>query len=294
MLRPHEHAVRREGEMEKEIRITVLSENTSGREDLQAEYGLSLWIEADGLKILFDTGMTGAFAANAEKLGIDLSGTVHLVLSHGHFDHTGGIAIALEHAPEALVHLHPDAALPKYLLAQDGQAMGIGMPASSLKAVRDGTSRCLFLEGVARLTEHVFLTGPIPRETPFERIVEPFTRDREGRVPDALEDDQALWIETAGGLIIVLGCAHAGLVNTVEYIREKSGRQKVRAIIGGMHLMNADAQTIGKTADAIASWGPGLISPNHCTGDAACTLFSERFRDIFASAPSGTVFTFSL
>jgi len=278
--------------MNNEVRITVLSENTAERDDLTAEYGLSLWIEADGTRILFDTGMAGVFASNAEKIGIDLSKAVHLVLSHGHFDHTGGVPLALEHAPEALVHLHPDATNPKYLFGGPGNALPIGMPGPALHAVKEGTSRCLFLSEPTRLSEHVFLTGPVPRRTAFEKIVEPFTLDAEGKVPDTLPDDQALWIETGGGLVIVLGCAHSGAVNTVEYIREKSGLKRIRAVVGGMHLMSSGPETIELTGDAIASWDAGLISPNHCTGDAACDYFKGRFLGIYQSSGAGTVFSF--
>lgn len=280
--------------MGEEIRITVLSENNAAVEGLTPEYGLSMWIEADNTRILFDTGMAGAFAANAEKLGIDLSSTVHLVLSHGHFDHTGGVPLALQQAPGALIHLHIDAASPKYLVYGQGQSASIGMPPETLRIVRDEPVRSMFLTGVTRITEHVLLTGPIPRRNAFEKVVEPFTLDAEGRYPDPLEDDQALWIETGEGLIVVLGCAHSGVVNTVEYIREKSGRRDIRAIIGGTHLMSSDRETVEKTADAIASWNPGLISPNHCTGDAACAYFKERFPEIYAPSASGTVFVFPL
>lgn len=278
--------------MAEDIKITILSENTSGEASLTAEYGLSMWIEADGTDILFDTGMAGAFAKNAEVLGIDLSKTVHLCLSHGHFDHTGGLALAIDRAPQALIHLHPDAARPKFLFGGANPSMPIGMPEPALTAIREKTSRCLFLTDVTRITEHVYLTGPVPRRTAFERIVEPFTLDAEGKLSDDIPDDQALWIETEKGLIIVLGCAHSGVVNTVEYIREKSGRKDIRAIIGGMHLMSSDQDTIAKTADAIAAFRPGLISPNHCTGEPACMYFKERFKDIYLPSTTGTVFTF--
>lgn len=279
--------------MSEEIRITILSENTTEQEGLTAEYGLSMWIEADGVSILFDTGMAGAFAANAERLGIDLSKAVHLVLSHGHIDHTSGIALALERSPGVIIHLHPDAVNPKYLMGGNGEPVSIGMPEQSLKAIREKTSRCLFHSSVTRLTEHVYLTGPVPRRTAFEKIVEPFTLDAQGKYPDTVPDDQAMWIETSDGLIILLGCSHAGVVNTVEHIREKSGQKEVRAIIGGMHLMSSDRDTIAATAEAISTWRPGLISPNHCTGEAACSFFKERFKDIYKPSASGTVFTFS-
>jgi 7,8-dihydropterin-6-yl-methyl-4-(beta-D-ribofuranosyl)aminobenzene 5'-phosphate synthase len=280
--------------MGEDVRITVLSENTSPRADLDAEFGLSLWIEADGKKILFDTGQGRAFESNAEKLGIDLSETVHLVLSHGHYDHTGGILQALGHAPGALVHLHPDAALPKYFVLEGMPPRYIGMPEPSIEALRHGTSRCLFHTGPTRLAGNVFLTGPVPRKTPFERIVEPFTLNPEGSAPDTVEDDQALWIETDAGLVVVLGCAHSGVVNTVEYIMEKSGRREIRALIGGMHLVNSDRESIGKTVDAVASWNPGLVAPNHCTGDAARALFRERLQDVFTEGSTGSFFSFPL
>jgi 7,8-dihydropterin-6-yl-methyl-4-(beta-D-ribofuranosyl)aminobenzene 5'-phosphate synthase len=280
--------------MASEVKLTVLSENTSEREDLKAEYGLSMWIEVDGINILFDTGSAGAFAGNAELLGIDLSSAVHMVLSHGHFDHTGGILLAMQQAPYMLIHLHPDAARPKFLAGGMNQAVPIGMPGPAIHALKNRTSRCLFLSDVTRLSDHVFLTGPVPRRTTFEKIVEPFCLDAEGRLPDTMPDDLALWIDTGTGLIIVLGCAHAGVVNTVEYIREKTGRSDIRAIIGGMHLLSAERETIEKTADAIERWRPGLISPNHCTGEAACSYFKDRFADIYKSSASGTVFTFPI
>lgn len=114
--------------MDKEVKITILTENTSGKDGLEPEYGLSMWIEADGTRILFDTGMTGAFASNAEALGIDPSAAVHLVLSHGHIDHTGGVRRAMELCPEVDDHLHPDAAGPEYLAQGAGSALPIGMP----------------------------------------------------------------------------------------------------------------------------------------------------------------------
>jgi len=143
-----------------------------------------------------------------------------------------------------------------------------------------------------RLTGRILLTGPVPRRTAFEKILEPFTLDANGTFPDSLPDDQALWIETEEGLIVVLGCAHAGAVNTVEYIREQSGRSDIRAVIGGMHLMGADQKTIEQTAEAIGSWNAALISPNHCTGEAACSYFRERFPGIYRTSAGGTRFTF--
>jgi len=283
----------KEGIMGEEVRITILSENTSGRQDLSAEYGLSVWIEADGAGILFDTGSAGAFESNAARLGVDLSEAAHLVLSHGHFDHTGGIPLALKHSPRMLIHLHPDSIRPKYLSDGRGKTVYIGMAEQSRQVLEEKSSQCLFHTDVSRLSEHVFITGAVPRRTPFEKIVESFCLDAEGRVPDTMEDDQALWVETSEGLVVVLGCAHAGAVNTVEYIREKSGRSDVRAVIGGMHLMNSDSRTIAKTADAVGSWNPNLISPNHCTGEAACAFFQERFPAVYHHGRPGTAFVFS-
>ena len=282
----------KEGTMGGDVRIVILSENTAQGPEFSAEYGLSVWIEADGTNILFDTGSEGAFASNAGKLGIDLSRAGHLVLSHGHFDHTGGVALALDLSPEIQIHLHPDALHPKYLFGGPGQSLYIGMPEKSRQALEGKGGRCNYQTGVSRISEHVFLTGFVPRKTAFEKIVEPFTLDVEGNRPDTITDDQALWIETQAGLVVVLGCAHSGAVNTVEHIKEISGRNDIRAVMGGMHLMSADQITIQKTADAMISWNPDLISPNHCTGDAACAFFRQRFAGVYRPSAAGTTFLF--
>jgi 7,8-dihydropterin-6-yl-methyl-4-(beta-D-ribofuranosyl)aminobenzene 5'-phosphate synthase len=278
--------------MGSRVTIAILSENTSYRCDLRSEHGLSVWIEAYGSNILFDTGQSSAFAANARTLGIDLAAADHLVLSHGHSGHTGGIPRALGLSSSMQVHLHPQALKPRYTWSDPGGPRYIGMPGASRFALDGSLTRCRFHTRAGEIARHVYLTGFVPRRTPFERTAEPFTTDRHGTCPDILADDQALWIETPEGLLVVLGCAHAGVVNTLEHIRAVSGRSDIRAIIGGMHLASAGEPAVAGTAEALASYPLSLVAPNHCTGEEACAVFEELFAGIYRPGPAGTVFSF--
>lgn len=119
-----------------------------------------------------------------------------------------------------------------------------------------------------RLAHDMGITGPILRRHPQERRSGPFFLDPEGREEDPLEDDQALWIRTSEGLVIVLGCAHAGVVNTLEHIREITGESRIRALIGGLHLAKADRDRLAFTEERIRAAGIREILTCHCTGES--------------------------
>jgi 7,8-dihydropterin-6-yl-methyl-4-(beta-D-ribofuranosyl)aminobenzene 5'-phosphate synthase len=122
----------------------------------------------------------------------------------------------------------------------------------------------------------VGITGPIPRQTTFEDVGGPFHLDPRGTRPDPIEDDTALWVETNKGLVILTGCCHAGLVNTVNYVRKLAGQSRVRAIIGGLHLATAARERLGKTCQCLADWDVETVVPCHCTGDEAVAFMRER------------------
>jgi len=250
------------------VAITVLVENRSSRRDLKTEHGLSLWIEADTLRILFDTGRTGAFLANAERSGVPASSADAVVLSHGHYDHSGGPAFWPEPTEPKRVYLHPAALLPRYSRQEHLPHRTIGMPAAS-KAFLDRLGpRVTWTSAATPVSGRIGITGAIRRRNDFEDVGGPLFLDPECTKPDTIPDDQALWIETKRGIVVVLGCAHAGVVNTLDQIREHLGERRFRAVIGGLHLRRAGRHRIARTVQALNDYGVGLLAVGHCTGQA--------------------------
>lgn len=251
-------------------RITALVENMAGGRGLLAEHGLSFWIEHGSHRILFDAGQSDILLKNAQILGIDLSQTDAIVLSHGHYDHVGGLHRILEIAPAAPVYLHPQALKAKYV-CRDGQSRQIGMEPDLVETLRRRIDSGLgpFTTGLVEIVPGVWATGQIPRKSTLEDTGGPFYLDADCTQPDVLLDDQAMLLETHGGLVVVLGCAHAGVVNTLDYIAGLFPDRRIRTVLGGMHLVGASKRRIAHTVDAIQRYNVQHIGPAHCTGPEA-------------------------
>ena len=257
------------------IRITTLVENTASGMGLLAEHGLAFWIEYADKRILFDTGQSDILIQNAKVLGIDLSEADAIILSHGHYDHTGGLAAVLDIAVKAKIYLHPAAIEPKFSQKASG-AKSIGMPEIARKAI--GNRRVIRTETPTQIFPGVKVTGQVPRINEFEDVGGAFFLDKNCRKPDELLDDQTLFIESPKGLVVVLGCGHAGVVNILHYIAKLSGEKRIYAVIGGMHLLNISAKRVEYTIDAFRQYDVQRIGPAHCTGIKAV----ERFKSVFS------------
>lgn len=256
------------------VTVTLLSDNHAAY-GLEAEHGLALWIEASGHKVLFDTGQGEAMPRNAESLGLDVSDADAVVLSHGHYDHTGNVPWALGQAAGATLYLRPSALRSRYSIHEAPKQ--IGMPGPSVEAVQKlPEARRRWVSAPAALGDHVWLTGGVPRETAYEDTGGPFFLDEAGRHTDGIPDDQSLWIQTSAGLVICLGCCHAGVINTVRYIVEKARDGRIIALLGGMHLLQASEERLKRTAEALKEYAIPHVFPCHCTGDAACAYLAER------------------
>ncbi len=259
------------------MRIVTLVENTAGAPGLLGEHGLAFWLAIGSRHVLFDTGQGMALVHNAKELGVDLERTDAIVLSHGHYDHTGGLREALHIAPHAKVYIHAAAFLPKYARNKDGTSRRIGMPALDEGKVRRRANAPVLTGKSTEILDGLFVTGEIPRVTEYEDTGGPFFSDEQCSRADPLVDDQALFFECRQGTVVILGCAHAGVINTLRYIRELTEGKPIHAVTGGMHLVAASDGRLNRTIDAFRQLEVDRLGPAHCTGIAATTKFLSVF-----------------
>jgi len=274
------------------IRITILADNTAHRPDLQTEHGFACWVEADGHKVLFDTGAGQVLRANAAALGVPLEQAEAIALSHGHYDHTGGLPEAWTKPDTTPLYLHAGALAARYRVSAAG-VKAIEMPQPVQELLARHMSALRYTHAPTEIAPHVWVTGYVPRKHTEETAEpEPFFLDPSGQQPDPLVDDQALYIVTGHGVIVLLGCAHAGVINTLDYIRALTDQAPLLAVIGGMHLRAASAERLAWTVAQFQRLNPGLLAPAHCTGEAAMKVLAAAFADRYRPCGAGATFDF--
>lgn len=278
--------------MAGELRVTIVADNYAANTKVLGEFGLSIWIEAHGWRVLFDAGQGFAFDHNLAALELPQGPVDALVVSHGHYDHTGGMPAALRLLPPKAIFLHPFALVRKFTRLGTGPIRPIGMPEKSIEALDRVRDRTTWSRGVTEVVPGLWCTGEIPRRCPADPNSQPFYLDDAGLEPDPLLDDQALFAETKEGLVVITGCAHAGIENTVEYILDRTGAKAIHAIIGGFHLGRADAEYLDRTANTLALAGCRVLAPCHCTGLKAQAHLRNRFAGLVQDAGAGSSFVF--
>lgn len=260
------------------MRVTVLNENTAGKRGFLAEHGLSLLIETETGRWLFDTGQTDVFLRNAECLKETLFELDGIILSHGHFDHCGGLeylARSYGKAGKKLppVYVRESAFRNKTAINRDGCTYRIiGIPWK-----RELLDRCIRLTADRQLlSDGVWVLGNIPYTAGLEEKPSVFfIDDGEKKRPDYMEDEQMLVFETDQGLCLFAGCCHPGILNCLRYVRDTFPGQKIYSVFAGMHLSGASDDRIRNTAEALRESGIERLFPVHCTGIEAIGLMKQ-------------------
>lgn len=272
------------------LRITTLSENTASMGDFLAEWGLSILVQTDKTSVLLDTGKGYSGVYNADTLGVELRNIDKIVLSHGHCDHTGGLHEILRRMRKNVeVIAHPDIWQPKYSHRKNEPDRYIGIPFHPSELESLGA---LFVLGEkpVNIDDAMMTTGEIPMAASFEEVDDAlFVKEGSGWQPDQVMDDQALIAKTEAGLVVILGCAHRGMINTLHHARRLTGEDKIHAVIGGSHLISASEERLWQTVAALRDLGVRRLGLCHCTDLKAAGVLAQEFGESFFFNKAGTV-----
>jgi len=264
-----------------EIFVTSLVDNCvthpkHSSKGLLGEHGLSFLINIGKRQILFDTGRGNTISQNANLLGLELSGVEAVVLSHAHGDHTGGLETVLKNTGQVNVYVQPDIFKPKYTI-ELGKDPVYNVMSKTREEYEALGARFIIRDRVMEIANGIFLLGPIAREKPSDdmRMSNRFVREGTEYKPDPFTDEQVLAINTPQGLVLILGCTHNGLENTIEQANKMTGK-RIAGIVGGLHLCDAEPQKVKKLGLWLQKTGVDFIVCSHCTGlESAAILYSS-------------------
>jgi len=275
-----------------EVNITILVENTTPAAPLVGEYGFSALLTVDDRKILFDTGSSDAIFKNSNYLGAGLDKVDAIVISHGHFDHTGAVVPFLEKYGKKQVYAHSNVFAKRFASAGNNQYRDIGCVFSKEEMV-DAGAEINFTDNFYEIFPGVYATGEIPRITDYEDVGGKFVVEVNGSLQeDKIPDDMALVINHPDGLIIISGCAHSGIINTIKYAVEKTGRSEILAFVGGTHLIRASEERLQKTITALELYDVQKCIVSHCTGFYAAAKLYNALGNRVIKGETGMSFMF--
>lgn len=269
--------------------LTVVVDNVAA-EGLVAEHGYALHVATPHGNILLDTGQK-TLMENLQSLQIAAEKIDKLVLSHGHYDHSGGVAKLLAENRQLEIYLHSAAFEPRYV--RDGEeSKTVRMPLPDMNAVmHHKDEKTHWLTRPTELVPGVGVTGPVPRKNGFEDTGGEFYLDPEGTDIDTIKDDVALWIKTGEGLVVCTGCCHSGLINTLERIVAATGEHRIHTIIGGLHLLHATSGRLEQTVAELKKYPIGRIIACHCSGESAVAFLSSELEAEVTAGYAGLSFS---
>jgi 7,8-dihydropterin-6-yl-methyl-4-(beta-D-ribofuranosyl)aminobenzene 5'-phosphate synthase len=275
--------------------VTILCDNNVSKSGFIGEHGSSCLIETGNEKYLFDTGPGMSLPFNLKAAHKELQGLNKVFISHGHDDHTGGLKWVIQQVGKVEVVAHP-AIFSRHMLQESSDRAKspryIGCPHSQEELEKSGA--------VFRFIDHTqktgsglwFITGidSDAKQYPNDpRLVLP---QSERFVPDPVQDDASLLLETDKGPVLILGCAHSGILNIVDFLKKNMGIQKLAAVLGGTHLQFYDKKLIPRVIEKLEEFSVGLVGVSHCTGFEPAAELYRHFGERFRLASAGSVFQF--
>lgn len=251
------------------LSITVLADNHTCRRGIACEHGLAVYAEVGDVRLLLDTGQSSKFLANADALGIDLSALSGVVISHGHYDHSGGLSALLAQCPHIPVFMHPLALRQKYSVSS---VMVKPNGFASAEALGNATVR--YVDGIARPFAGVTLFS-LPADAPPNHHL--MLRTEQGLAPDPFTDEVFALLQSNGKTILYGGCTHHGLPQLMDFVAGSLGVNHIDAFVGGLHLKGQPLEQISRIADSAAQYPVGRWIVNHCSGDEALQVWRDKF-----------------
>lgn len=280
----------------KKLKITILCENTVGRMIGIGEHGFSAFIETDQGNYLFDTGKGHSIVSNSLVLEKDLRSIKKIFLSHGHQDHTGGLPEVLQLKGKVDVHAHPHIFLDRIAMTKEKETetrrfAGLLYKRSYLECLG---AHFLFNSDFVEIENGMFLTGEVLRQTDFEKSDPRLFMAIDGKTsPDTFPDDQSLILDTEKGLVLVLGCAHSGMINIIDHVMNKMNKKKFYAILGGTHLDFLTPEQLEQSILSLKKIQVEKIGVSHCTGMRASFRLHQEFGNRFFQGCVGSVLELS-
>ena len=279
------------------MKVTVVIDNCvpiGAPAPFLGEHGLSMLVEAGDTRLLIDAGQSSAIIHNLGLLGVMPNSLDMIAISHGHYDHSGGLYHVLNHAKKRIpVYLHEDAFKPRFSVS-NGERRFAGIPYRKEQLSTLGADWHQIKQPV-ELLPGLWLSGAVPRNTPYEtgdaRLVAPGANSG-CDCQDEIEDDMALFYKCEKGLVVISGCTHSGLVNMVRHGLAVTGAERLHGWIGGTHLGPVSTRQQEQTIAQLQAFQPDFVAANHCTGFRMMARLQDAFGDRFIPAFVSTVIEF--
>lgn len=283
-------------------KLTTLIENHKDKQEkYECEHGFSILIEnteqRQSVRLLMDTGQSGLFYDNAVKMGISLENLDGLFISHAHYDHAGGVKRLLEEVPVEKMYIGKDFFQEKYYKKKDGTLKNIGIAFSRQDMEHTGVEVCEIQENRKKVFPGVTVYRNFDSVADYEVLnphflVKDFVKGEEKYEQDNFTDEMILTLDVGDGIIVIVGCSHPGIVNILKTIEKRSGK-RIRGIVGGTHLVEADEERLKKTIADLKKMNLDFIAVSHCTGEENLEKIKEVFGEKFIFNCTGNIIKIS-